>query len=184
MRKYIPELDDVVEAPRDELALRLLRLIQEQGQGHLMNRNNLGIEGSWAGYGQVDKAFLKAMVEAWDWAEHHGLVAREPGSGSEFAYITKEGERFLSSTDPIALARSASRIEVDLHPLIQTRVRRPTSNRTSSSASGRLTKSSSAAAPSAIVGLPLSSARRKRAYAEPCEVTNYSVRLTAYSYLT
>jgi hypothetical protein len=42
----------------------------------------------------------------------------------------------------------------------------------SSSASGRLTKSSSVAVASATVAFRESRARRKRAYEEPCEVTN------------
>jgi hypothetical protein len=52
MAAYIPPYEQVIELPLDELGVRILRLVEEQGQGHLMIRNNVGVASSWADYGE------------------------------------------------------------------------------------------------------------------------------------
>jgi uncharacterized protein (TIGR02391 family) len=122
---YIPPGDEAVELPVDDLALRLLRLVDDGGQIHLLNRNNATWVGSWENHpGGEGAAFLHAIAEAWDWLASRLLVARGPGDAGEFAFITRRGESFLAAKDGPALLRAEERIDVDLHPSIATRVRR------------------------------------------------------------
>lgn len=122
---YIPPGDEAVELPVDDLALRLLHLVDEGGQTHLLSRHEATWVGSWENHpGGEGAAFLHAIAEAWDWLASRLLVARRPGDKGEFAFITRRGERVLAAKDGPALLRAEERIDVDLHPIIATRVRR------------------------------------------------------------
>jgi uncharacterized protein (TIGR02391 family) len=125
MAKYIPPLEQVLDLPLDELDLRILRLAEEQQQGHLMNRHSIGLSGSWQDYGPDASRpeFLHAIVEAWDWLEHHGIVARNPDD-SGGSYITRFGRRFLNETNAPALLKAEARLDVDLHPRVARKARR------------------------------------------------------------
>lgn len=122
---YIPPGDEAVELPVDDLALRLLHLVDEGGQTHLLSRHEATWVGSWENHpGGEGAAFLHAIAEAWDWLASRLLVARRPGDKGEFAFITRRGERVLAAKDGPALLRAEERIDVDLHPIIAARVRR------------------------------------------------------------
>jgi uncharacterized protein (TIGR02391 family) len=122
---YIPPGDEAVELPVDDLALRLLHLVDDGDQVHLLNRHDATWAGSWESHpGGEGAAFLHAIAEAWDWLASRLLVARRPGDKREFAFITRRGERVLAAKDGSALLRAEERIDVDLHPIIATRVRR------------------------------------------------------------
>jgi uncharacterized protein (TIGR02391 family) len=122
---YIPPGDEAVELPVDDLALRLLRLIDDGGQNHLLNRHNATWVGSWENHpGGESVAFLHAIAEAWDWLASRLLIARRPGDTGEFTFITRRGESVLAAKEGPALLRAEERIDVDLHPSIATRVRR------------------------------------------------------------
>jgi uncharacterized protein (TIGR02391 family) len=122
---YIPPGDEAVELPVDDLALRLLHLVDEGGQTHLLSRHEATWVGSWENHpGGEGAAFLHAIAEAWDWLASRLLVARRPGDKGEFAFITRRGERVLAAKDGPALLRAEERIDVDLHPIVATRVRR------------------------------------------------------------
>ena len=122
---YIPPGDEAVELPVDDLALQLLHLVDDGGQIHLLNRHDATWVGSWENHpGGEGAAFLHAIAEAWDWLASRLLIARRPGDKGEFAFITRRGERVLAAKDGPALLRAEERIDVDLHPIIATRVRR------------------------------------------------------------
>ena len=122
---YIPPGDEAVELPVDDLALRLLRLVDDGGQTYLLSRHEATWVGSWENHpGGEGAAFLHAIAEAWDWLASRLLVAQRPGDKGEFAFITRRGERVLAAKDGPALLRAEERIDVDLHPIIATRVRR------------------------------------------------------------
>src|SRR5439155_13523639 len=110
----------------DDLGLRLLRLIVEHQQGHLLSRHSMGLAGTWEELGPeaTSKEFRRAMVEAWDWLAVHRLVAREPGDTAEHAFVTRRGHRVIHASDGVGLLRAEERLDVDLHPLIETKVRR------------------------------------------------------------
>jgi uncharacterized protein (TIGR02391 family) len=118
--------DDVPDMPVDEVAMRLLRLISEPGRGAYLNRNNVGLIGMWDEL-QLEPAssdpFLRSVVEAWDWLEHRGLVAMKPGGGN-WAYVTTRGEAVAADAEGLAAVRATARLDVEMHPLIATAVRR------------------------------------------------------------
>jgi uncharacterized protein (TIGR02391 family) len=64
------------------------------------------------------------MVEAYDWLSVKGLIAILPGESSGWSFVTRRGKRVAEASDGATLLRAEARIDVDLHPLIERRVRR------------------------------------------------------------
>jgi uncharacterized protein (TIGR02391 family) len=120
----IPPADEALELPLDELAMRVLQHFAEGGQ---VNRHNLTNKPSWSSHGQgrqLDE-MMKALAEAYDWLDRHGLVARDPASsGSEWAFVTRLGHQVLQDRQGLATLRAGRRLEVDLHPSIEQTARR------------------------------------------------------------
>jgi hypothetical protein len=73
-RTQLGDDDDVVELPVDQLAVRLLRLIVEHQQGHLLSRSHATVPGSWSddAADASDSMYLHAIGEARDWLYIHG----------------------------------------------------------------------------------------------------------------
>src|SRR3954454_15619009 len=95
-QKYIPPPAAAVDLSVDDLALRLLRLIHDELQGHLNTRSDVGVAGHWAEHASgagTDAGFLRAVSEAYDWLAVNGLVAVEPGNTSGRGYVTRRGIR-------------------------------------------------------------------------------------------
>ena len=124
----LPSAEEIVELPTDDLALRLLRLIVNEGQGHLLTRSAVANQSYWADEipGGVSREFVEAMAEAWDWLVLNRLVAMELGEGSinGHGYITRRGTEIAGAEDGLALVRAEKLVDLDLHPLIATRIRR------------------------------------------------------------
>jgi uncharacterized protein (TIGR02391 family) len=122
----LPSAKDILELPEDEFGMRILRLIVVEDQGHLLNRHNLGIAGTWEELGPeaTTPAFLQAVVEAWDWLSFNRLVARRPGDTGEWAFVTRRGYRIAKALDSVELLRAEARLDLELHPLIAQRIRR------------------------------------------------------------
>jgi uncharacterized protein (TIGR02391 family) len=124
----LPSANEVVELPADDLGLRLLRLIVEEGQGHLLSRSVVANPSYWADEvgGEISREFLEAMAEAWDWLILNRLVAMQIGEGSinGHAYVTKRGKEVLAAEDGLALIRAEKLLELDLHPLLAEKIRR------------------------------------------------------------
>ena len=66
--RSIPPADGAVELPIHDLALRLLHLIEDEGQGHLL-QDAIAVPGHWEAHcsGPPPQPFLTAIHEAW-WA--------------------------------------------------------------------------------------------------------------------
>ncbi|HET7052505.1 MAG TPA: TIGR02391 family protein [Solirubrobacterales bacterium] len=115
----IPEAQDALRLPIDELAMRVLRHFADKGD---VNRHNLTNKPAWTEHGsgkELDE-MMRALAEAYDWLERHGLVARDPaGGGSEWAFITRLGHKVLEDRDALEAVRAGHRLEVDLHPSIE-----------------------------------------------------------------
>ncbi len=123
---YIPPPAEAVQLSVDDLAVRLLGLIHEAGQGHLLTRGNVGVPGNWEHHAPgaaTDESFLMAVSEAYDWLAVNGLVAVRPGNETGWGYVTKRGLRILAEAEPAATARAESRLGVDLHRSIGAEVR-------------------------------------------------------------
>jgi hypothetical protein len=124
-RAYIPPPAEAVELPVDDLALRLLRLIVDEGQGHLLTRGNAGIHGTWEQHSEepVEPGFLQAVSEAYDWLLYQGLVALQPGNESGWCYVTRRGENILREAVPLGHVPADAGITTRLHPAIRQEVR-------------------------------------------------------------
>jgi uncharacterized protein (TIGR02391 family) len=120
----IPDAQEVLALPIDDLAMRVLRHFAKGGQ---VNRHNLTNKPAWTEHGsgkELDE-MMQALAEAYDWLERHGLVARDPASGnSEWAFITRLGHKVLKDQDALDAIRAGQRLEVDLHPSIEQTARR------------------------------------------------------------
>lgn len=104
-----------------------MRVLRHFANGGQVNRHNLTNKPAWTSHGsgrELDE-MMKALAEAYDWLERHGLVARDPASGgSEWGFITRLGEQVLEDRRGLSAMRAGSRLEVDLHPSIEQTARR------------------------------------------------------------
>jgi hypothetical protein len=125
----LPPLEDIVDLPSDELGLRLLRLVLEHNQGHLLSRSVVANQSYWSqeiGPEGTSREFIEAMADAWDWLVFNRLVAMDPDSGSlnGHAYVTRRGRTIAADPRSREFLRSEARLALDLHPSRATRTRR------------------------------------------------------------
>jgi uncharacterized protein (TIGR02391 family) len=124
MSDYLPPAQQALELPLDELALRLLRFFERKG---LPNRHNLTLANDyWRDYDFADREaeMLRAAQEAWDWLVANGFLSREPSQHSpDWAFITRRGQELLEDENVVARIRAEQRIHVDLHPLLENKIR-------------------------------------------------------------
>lgn len=109
---------DAVLLPVDELALHVL--------------NDFATPGEWNTYNWMLKAkseygfkgeALMALSEAMQWLRARGLLAQTPDqSSSDAAFVTRLGVTALNSG--LGAVRAVERLQVDLHPIIERKVRR------------------------------------------------------------
>jgi len=109
---------EALELPVDELALLVLADIK----GEWNEYNYSSSYGSNANYG-ANVAARNAIAEAVEWLHTHGLLARDiKESEANAIFITRKGREALAMD--INALRSIHRLEADLHPLLQRKVRR------------------------------------------------------------
>lgn len=126
-------LSEIIPVPEDLLALEpeeLAGVIMEffnsnpdiQSSGFLHADafcGERGLEGYPPGH---NAQISQALMEAWVWLEREGLVAKQPGGGSGWCFITRRGKR-IKSQDDLASYRNASILPRGiLHPLIGQKV--------------------------------------------------------------
>ena len=122
----LPPPEEVAGAPRDELGLRLLRLVVHDQQG-LLSRSTVANRSFWAQNldQEFSDDFIRAMAEAWDWLVFNQLVAMDPDSGAfnGNAYVTQKGHHAANEPKALALIRAEARLDVELHELVPASVR-------------------------------------------------------------
>src|SRR5690348_4958611 len=85
---------EILELPRDEVAMRLLRHFAASGTQ--INRHNLANPPSWQEMASVAGANPEMLVrvqEAWDWLVVHGLITRDPRQGGDWGVVTDTGHQ-------------------------------------------------------------------------------------------
>ena len=117
------EPHELLALPVDELALLVLRDLVDTNEWN--DYNYLNYYNAY--YPRVDEQrrlpAIKAVAEALGWLRAHGMIARTPGHTEDAAiFVTRRGHQALSSS--LADIRAASRLEVNLHLLIERRARR------------------------------------------------------------
>jgi uncharacterized protein (TIGR02391 family) len=112
------EVSTIVEAPVDLLALRILRDVHVNEE---WNSYNWMVKAQ-SGPLRTSLAALRALEEGWAWLRAKGFVAHNPTQSSETAvFVTRRGLHALE--EGVRLMRAEERLDVDLHPLIASRVR-------------------------------------------------------------
>jgi uncharacterized protein (TIGR02391 family) len=115
LRDLTPE--DITALPLDELALRVLTDAKAIKTWNWMNWM-IGAQQHW---GRNEPA-LRALSEAWTWLRAKGLISWNPAQSSENSvFVTRRGEVVLEQGLPYL--RAAERLDVDLHPLLEAKVR-------------------------------------------------------------
>ena len=125
----LPSPEEISELPPDELGLRLLRIVVDDQQGHLLSRSVVANPSYWAdefGEAGTSDQFIESMAEAWDWLILNRLVAMKPGAASidGHAYVTRRGQAAAADARAQAVLRAEARLDVDLHERLARRVRR------------------------------------------------------------
>lgn len=110
--------DDVVDLPIDALALMILRDAESNREWSSYNWMNAATQG----YGGRTPA-TRALAEAWGWLYSRGLVApdlTQTASGAMF--VTRAGHHALENG--LDQVYAAERLQMELHPILQDRIRR------------------------------------------------------------
>jgi uncharacterized protein (TIGR02391 family) len=118
------EADEVLSMSVDELGFRILDdIVQASASGsHSQSENSwmtLAAQGEYAGRRDV----LDACSEAWAWLRAKCFVAEDPSQsfGTGWVIVTRAGRTALSRG--IDYIRASERLDMDLHPAIEARVR-------------------------------------------------------------
>ena len=127
MSTWPPAADEITELPVDELGIRMLQHFAQSPERQLHRNNDATNSSAWHRVGPeyANVMVLRALGEAYDWLVFNALLAVKPGEASGFTYITERGR--TAAGDPVAVAtiRATRRLDVDMHPLLAERVRRP-----------------------------------------------------------
>lgn len=122
-----PTATEAAELSIDELAMRFLRCFAEDAAR--CSRSHLANVGTWAETTDDQHVRWTATLhsgEAWDWLIHRGLVALKPDTHNVdgWGYVTERGHAVARDNRGLARAQAEARIGVELHPLLEQRIRR------------------------------------------------------------
>jgi uncharacterized protein (TIGR02391 family) len=109
---------EALALPVDELALRILRAVHDSREWNEYNWYQTMLQQA-----RFSDAALRRCAEAWGWLRAKGLVARTPNqTAAEAIFVTQRGEQVLAQG--LGVVRAAERLDVDLHPRLEAKVRR------------------------------------------------------------
>jgi uncharacterized protein (TIGR02391 family) len=109
--------------PVDRVALALLAGSMRGGGSRERHSFLVTAEQAYSRNGVTQlREVMFALAEAFDWLEHKGLIAEEPGNHTNF-FVTRLGREVMAAEDPAAYVAASARLDVDLHPSIASRVR-------------------------------------------------------------
>lgn len=114
--------EDALQLPVDELGLLVLADLLATDQWNEYNYGNLHRQDVKGGYSRSADA-RNAISEAMGWLRSQGMIARNTENNSpDSIFVTRWGHEAL--TKSLAEIRAVDRIQKNLHPLIEQRVRR------------------------------------------------------------
>jgi uncharacterized protein (TIGR02391 family) len=119
-RPFALDEEQILALPIDELALEILRdLVANDSE---WNSYNWLVTAAPA-YGGAKAPATRALTEAWNWLYATGLVATDWANQSHGAmFVTRRGRR--AAAEGLEEVRAAARLAVDLHSLLEAKVRR------------------------------------------------------------
>ncbi len=127
----VPNADDLLALDMEEVAGVLLTHLLSYGNNSGDGIVNHGKISQYAFFNNRDQhpeypkrqtEVSQALMEAWSWLEHEGLLVRDPLQPSAWFVVSRRAQR-LKSPDEFASYRKASLLtKGQLHPLIATKV--------------------------------------------------------------
>ena len=104
------------------MVLEHLNSLPEREQQRI-NRYNFSLPERYDEYPPDSQGKIReAVMEAWVWLEHEGLIAPKPGSRGEGVFITRRGRSLSSAADVDAYRRSNLLPKRLLHPSISHKI--------------------------------------------------------------
>jgi uncharacterized protein (TIGR02391 family) len=128
--EQLPSAEEIEALPVTDLAMRLLALIVDHGQGHLLSRSAATNIEHWPKQRRDDgtaddEELMKVIGEAWDWLFFHGLLVRQAASREDQQLsVSRRGFRVARDARGLETLQAEERLDVPLHPRIAARVRR------------------------------------------------------------
>lgn len=124
----IPDPEVLLSLEPEELAGFVLKYLSDlsntMNRGQL-NRTNFGLPHTVVGYREARKEISRALMEAWIWLEHEGLLAPKPGHDN-WVFITRKGERLLKNSEDLKSYHQSNLLPKKLlHPVIAQKVYPP-----------------------------------------------------------
>jgi uncharacterized protein (TIGR02391 family) len=119
----IPPNEQALELSVERLAMLLLRAVNEHHS--ICNRHNVTLPDAWREHYAEPRGreFLAAISEAFSWLERQGLVAPGPGQSGEGMIVTRRGKELLADDDALGNLLASSRLALELHDRLGSRVR-------------------------------------------------------------
>jgi uncharacterized protein (TIGR02391 family) len=124
LHAVVPDAEALLALEPEELAGVLLEQLNRlERSGVDLHRRDFGLRHTVAHYPAQDQGPLsEALMEAWVWLEHEGLLAPKPGSDEGWVFITRRGRRLTTAADVEAYRRAALLPRRLLHPVVAQRV--------------------------------------------------------------
>jgi len=125
MEQWPPIAEEIIELPVDELAMRMLRNLLRH-PGSKISRSSCTHPDFYRSHGTDYDSFPVqcSMGEAFDWLLFNGLIAEQPNQPDGWLYVTKRGTSLGANPQGMETLKASSRINVEMHPSIATKVRR------------------------------------------------------------
>ena len=121
----IPDHEALLALEPEELAgivLEYLHSLSPRNSGQL-NRYNFSLPHTVAEYPrEYQDEISRALMEAWVWLEHEGLLAPKPGDNGGWVFITRRGQKLKKSIDVEAYRKTSLLPKQLLHPVIAYKV--------------------------------------------------------------
>jgi uncharacterized protein (TIGR02391 family) len=110
----------------EELAGPILEYLHSlpEKEREMLNPHNFPIPQTWKdSFRNKEKEISRAFMEAWNWMESQGMVARVPGAHhGDWFFITRKGGRITKSSDLDKYRKASQLPKQILHPVIYERV--------------------------------------------------------------
>jgi uncharacterized protein (TIGR02391 family) len=137
-----PSEREAIDLPVDELGMRVLWRLADSRGPSLLNGRNFILEtpptGGMAsetssmtggvvvstGPASLRSEYARALTEAWEWLLARGLLAPDRDQQGDWVFITRRGREVAADRRRVERLRAERRLDVELHPRLEERVRR------------------------------------------------------------
>jgi uncharacterized protein (TIGR02391 family) len=116
--------DDLRTLPTSECALILLQSLSTSPNVNAHNTMR-GAEQAYRHNGERDiPQLLERLSDAWAWLESHGLLGPDPTQSAGWQRVTSRGRTLAVDPGALSVIVAEDRLSMDLHPLLEAKVRR------------------------------------------------------------